>query len=68
MPAELVAMQRRHQRERSCGPHSPTNRIALPLNLPPIGSQDKVSYKPEEIIHLMAIDKQKALYFSDNSI
>jgi hypothetical protein len=34
----------------------------LPLNLSPIGAQDKVSYKHKEMIHAMAIDKQKALY------
>jgi hypothetical protein len=65
----LVALQHRHRRERSSSPHSPTN-----LTLPPaqslscIGAQDKVSYKPEEIIHAMAIDKEKALYCSNKPI
>jgi hypothetical protein len=33
-----------------------------PLNHSPIGAQDKVSYKPKEMSHAIAIDKHKALY------
>jgi hypothetical protein len=68
MAAALVAMQHRHQHERSCCPTRRRTAQHLPLNLSPIGAQDKVYYKPEEIIHAIANDKQKALYCSDKPI
>jgi hypothetical protein len=40
----------------------------LPPNLSPIGTQDEVSYKPKEMIHAMAIDKQKALHLSGKPV
>jgi hypothetical protein len=40
----------------------------LPLNLSPIGAHDKVSYKHKDMVHAMAIDKHKALYWSDKPI
>jgi hypothetical protein len=63
--AALVAIQRRCQHERAALPTRRRTIQHLPLNLSP---KDKDSYKPKEMIHVAAIDKQKALPLSDEPV
>jgi hypothetical protein len=66
--AALVAIQHRHRNECRCAPHSPTNHTPPPAQSLSHRCSRKGFLQTQRNVSCMAIDKHKALYWSDKPI